>query len=323
MSSDPQADAFLRKILEQPNETTFRLVFADWLDETGKPWHEAWARYIRAKATADAQPHPDDTTPEIVARLTIPVAKFLGYPKSLLQFLPAPNITVRLADHVIPRNVIELMPESVARENELIPLQLQGNTLLVAMTNPHNRDTLQKLSFILNKDVVGVGCDPDDMDDAISRHYGEYETEAVDSYLVEFTDTAAPYYGPPFTPEDDGSAIARILTAVLSDALTRLADRVQMIAEADSMVVRFGGTDGWYDRDRFPLRLARPLTDRVLHLCGIARDPAPPEFATGAFQFIFNGSVYPIETGINPGPHGPAIDFALPNRSSVSVPVVT
>ena len=56
MTSHPDADAFMRGYLRTPTDVTTRLVFADWLEETGRPSNVAWAHFIRAKAAADAHP---------------------------------------------------------------------------------------------------------------------------------------------------------------------------------------------------------------------------------------------------------------------------
>src|SRR5262249_12312474 len=49
----------------------------------------------------------------------------------------------------IPKSVIELVPESVARENVVIPLAIEGNVLKIITADPSNYETLQKLQFIL------------------------------------------------------------------------------------------------------------------------------------------------------------------------------
>ena len=53
----------------------------------------------------------------------------------------------------IPDNVIELMPESVARENAVLPLKQDGTQLIVLIANPGDVDTIEKLRFILNRDI--------------------------------------------------------------------------------------------------------------------------------------------------------------------------
>jgi type IV pilus assembly protein PilB len=56
MSSHPDADAFVSAILRNPAEVTTRLVFADWLEETGDPSNVAWAQFIRLNVEADRHP---------------------------------------------------------------------------------------------------------------------------------------------------------------------------------------------------------------------------------------------------------------------------
>ena len=121
MQKHPDADAFMRSYLEHPTDAISRLVFADWLEETGEPHNTAWAHFIRLRIEADRYPSdkrraaanstakPTQYAPHIRASLTIPAQKFVGYPKSLLQLLPAPNITVRLKGfslHALPHQYL-------------------------------------------------------------------------------------------------------------------------------------------------------------------------------------------------------------------------
>lgn len=89
-----------------------------------------------------------------------------------------------------PQAVLQLVPESVARENVVLPLRLEGETLFVAAADPNDISIADKLTFILNKKVRLVGYPRGQIQAAIHRHYGQTETQSVDSMLVEFTDTA-------------------------------------------------------------------------------------------------------------------------------------
>ena len=99
-------------------------------------------------------------------------------------------LLVDLRNIDIPKAVIELLPESVARENVVLPYSLEGSVLKIIISDPTRFDTIQKLTFILNKDIHLVLADEEQIREAINRHYGETETESIDSMIVEFTDTA-------------------------------------------------------------------------------------------------------------------------------------
>src|SRR5262245_25700934 len=97
---------------------------------------------------------------------------------------------LELDEQEILPSVIEMVPESVARENIVIPLELQDESLVVAISDPMALDVLDKLRFILNRDIRVAIASRESIQTAINRHYGQTETESVDSMLQEFTETA-------------------------------------------------------------------------------------------------------------------------------------
>jgi hypothetical protein len=127
-----------------------------------------------------------------------------------------------------PRAVLELVPESVCRENLVLPLRLDGRTLHVAAVNASDVMLRDKLSFILNKDIRLVGHPADALRAAIAYHYGRDESEAVDSML---TDSGERYYRASFGDHDEapsmvdtmsgGTPAQRRMRAALSTPLGR------------------------------------------------------------------------------------------------------
>src|SRR4051794_16952838 len=64
--------------------------------------------------------------------------------------------SVSLANVTIPPSVIEMVPESVARENVVIPLAQENGALRIAVHDPGDFEIIQKLQFILNKEIQPV-----------------------------------------------------------------------------------------------------------------------------------------------------------------------
>jgi hypothetical protein len=120
-----------------------------------------------------------------------------------------------------PRAVLELVPESVARENTILPLRLDGETLTVAAVNPDNIDVRDKLTFILNKKIRFETHPRVDIHAAINRHYGTDQTRSVDSMIADFTDTALEYamaaHSPSVRPPARSVAKMRRLGVVPAD----------------------------------------------------------------------------------------------------------
>ena len=160
----------------------------------------------------------------------------------------------------IPKSVIELVPESVARENSVLPLSLEGNTLKIITSDPSNYDTMQKLQFILNKDIQPVLADQEHIREAINRHYGQTETESIDSMLVEFTDTAID-----FTQTDSAAnaavsdeaegPVVKLCNLMIQEAIAQRASDIHIEPFADRVRIRYRIDGVLVERDAIPRRL--------------------------------------------------------------------
>src|SRR5713226_4330707 len=131
---------------------------------------------------------------------------------------------VNLVDVTIPQSVVEMVPESVARENRVLPLAVEGNVLKIITSEPDNYDVLQKLQFILNKDIQPVLADREQIVAAINRHYGQSETESVDSMIAEFTDTAIDFTETDATAnadtgDDSDAPVVKLVNLMIQEAI--------------------------------------------------------------------------------------------------------
>src|SRR5205085_5715671 len=147
---------------------------------------------------------------------------------------------VDMTDLNIPKSVIELVPESVARENVVIPLELEGNSLKLITADPTNYDTVQKLQFILNKDIVPVLAVQEQIQEAINRNYGQTETESVDSMLVEFTDTAIEFtqtesVSSMASADESDAPVVRLCNLIIQEAVNLRASDIHVEPFADRL----------------------------------------------------------------------------------------
>ena len=73
----------------------------------------------------------------------------------------------------ISQEVLNLIPCRVAHENRIVPIEFDGNcnTLIVAMVDPNDFDTVEKLRFITNKNIEPKMATATAMDFAIQRYY--------------------------------------------------------------------------------------------------------------------------------------------------------
>jgi uncharacterized protein (TIGR02996 family) len=180
MSSHPDADGFIRAILRRPADPTPRLVFADWLDETGRPGNAAWATYLRLRAEMNALPDDDPRFAElrtearevgerVIARLRLPAATFVADAAAWVQVLPPANFRLSLEGYESPTRVLEAASRAVAEDFVAVPIALMGNVLVWAVAHPFSGETETQFRLVFNREMLFVPADPTDVVMAIDR----------------------------------------------------------------------------------------------------------------------------------------------------------
>jgi hypothetical protein len=81
--------------------------------------------------------------------------------------------SVDLSGMTVPPKIIAMVPESVARENVLIPIGEENGTLQIVMSNPLDFDTISKVQFILDTEIQLAVAPAAQIVAAIDRHYGQ------------------------------------------------------------------------------------------------------------------------------------------------------
>ena len=71
----------------------------------------------------------------------------------------------------IPRDILNLVPETIARTYNVIPLEMKGNALKIAMANITDIHALEAVESRTKMRVETVAATPDDVLAAIDFHY--------------------------------------------------------------------------------------------------------------------------------------------------------
>jgi type IV pilus assembly protein PilB len=229
---------------------------------------------------------------------------------------------VDLTEVTIPSSVVELVPESVARENVVLPLAQDNGTLRIIMSDPTDFDTVQKLQFILNKDIQPVLAPREQIVEAINRHYGQTETESVDSMLAEFTDTAIDFTeteqstGVGF--EDSDAPVVKLVNLIIQEAVSLRASDIHIEPFADRVRVRYRIDGVLVERDSPPRRLLAPILSRVkiMGSIDISEKRRPQD---GRIKMNLAGKHYDLRVSMLPTNHGQSGVMRILDRASIQV----
>jgi type IV pilus assembly protein PilB len=234
---------------------------------------------------------------------------------------------VDLSETVIPPSIVELVPESVARENSIIPVAQEDGSLKVAMSDPQDYDTQEKLRFILNRELRIVLAPREAINEAISRYYGQTEGESADSMLQEFTDTAIDFT----ETEEDSSAdeadldesaapIIRLVNLIVSEALQLRASDIHIEPFEDRVRVRYRIDGILVERDSPPRRLLGALISRIKIMAkmDIAERRRPQD---GRIKVTVGSKQLDLRVSVLPTNHGQSVVMRILDKDSIKVGV--
>jgi type IV pilus assembly protein PilB len=230
---------------------------------------------------------------------------------------------ISLDGREISPSVIELVPESVARENMVIPLSLEDEALLVAVSDPMAVEVLDKLRFILNRDIKVAIAPVDAIQTAINRHYGQSETESVDSMLQEFTETAIDFTATEaaeamVADDDDSAPVIRLVNLVMSEAVAMRASDIHVEPFADRVRIRYRIDGELIERDSPPRRLLGAIVSRIKIMArmDIAEKRRPQD---GRIKTRIAGREFDMRVSILPTQHGQAIVLRILDRENIRI----
>jgi type IV pilus assembly protein PilB len=236
---------------------------------------------------------------------------------------------VDLTEVTIPETIIELVPESVARENAILPLAEEDDALKVIVSDPYDIDTVEKLRFILNRRIEIALAPRDKILEAINKYYSQIEGESADSVLQEFTDTKIDFTETETTTQsigagevvDENSApIVRLVQLMIQEAVQLRASDIHVEPFEEIVRIRYRIDGVLHKRDSPPRRLLGAIISRIKILAkmDIAERRRPQD---GRIKITVGDKELDLRVSIIPTSHGQSCVMRLLDKDNIKVGV--
>jgi type IV pilus assembly protein PilB len=233
---------------------------------------------------------------------------------------------INLSEIKIPESIVELVPETIARENVTIPLSEEGDALRVILADPMDVETVEKLRFILNRQIQIALAPRSNILEAINRYYGQFDGESADSMLQEFTDTAIDFTetedaADGFDDDDDSNGpIVRLVHLMISEAVQLRASDVHVEPFEDRIRIRYRIDGRLVERDSPPRRLLGAILSRIKILADmdIAERRRPQD---GRIKITAGGKTLDLRVSVLPTNHGQSVVMRLLDPDNIKIGV--
>jgi len=167
----------------------------------------------------------------------------------------------RLRKDLIQPEALQLVPEVMARQYNVIPLEVKGNVLKVAMANPNDILALEALETRSHMRIEPEAASAKEVQEAIDFSYQSYEEiEKQISSISLPTETTEEEIKPDTVAD---APIAKALTLIINEAIKARASDIHLQPEEDKLRVRYRIDGTLHDKISLPLQTAAQLISRI------------------------------------------------------------
>jgi type II secretory ATPase GspE/PulE/Tfp pilus assembly ATPase PilB-like protein len=229
---------------------------------------------------------------------------------------PVPVVTelnLYVDDHAL-----ELVPRREAMRLQVLPMQVAGNALVVAMVNPTDLLKLDELRRMTGKEIRPARADLRVIDRGIQRFYGERDDLETGAGLIEpgLVVEADARTGVSLRGED-APAVA-LVNELLETAIMSRASDCHLEAGPTKLQVRLRVDGVLFDHQSYPVDLHAAVLSRIKIMAGMdIGDHRLPQ--DGRFDARLRGKVFDIRASVVPGIFGETAVLRMLPKSSTGL----
>jgi len=213
---------------------------------------------------------------------------------------------------------LEMLPRRDAMRLQVLPMQIVGGKLVVAMVNPGDILKLDELRRLTGRDIQPARADLKVIDRGIQRFYGEKDELETASALVEpGLVVQADARGAPLMGGEDAPAVALVNELVETAILSRASD-IHVEAGTTKLQVRLRVDGVLFDHQSFPMELHPSVSSRIKIMAGmdIGEKRLPQD---GRFDARLRGKVFDVRASVVPSVFGETIVLRLLPKTSTGL----
>jgi type IV pilus assembly protein PilB len=223
--------------------------------------------------------------------------------------------TVNLRNFEFDPRVVEVVPFELAKEFRVMPMVLEKEHLVVAMSNPADRQAIEMLGFLTKKLVDTVAASASDIDYAIGRFY---DAGVGHDFLADLKILEDEVPGEEKSSDEHNLGqerpTVRLVQHIILDAIVSRASDIH-IQPRDGYVELLFRVDGQLLGIRkFSKALLGPIVSRIKIISGgnIAERRLPQD---GRARVRYRGEEVDLRVSVMPTIHGESVVIRILDRS--------
>lgn len=226
-------------------------------------------------------------------------------------------------DMQLTDEVIAAVPRHVAKRFNVVPVRQEGESVVVAMSDPSDLDTLDGLQAALNVHVVPAVATEEAIEAAIGRYYG-VKDDSVSKMIQDITEGEVDIGTIQALQTDDGSAvesdapIIKLVNTVIVEAFKMRASDIHLEPLASTFRLRYRIDGVLHEVNSPPKRLQASVISRlkIMSNMSIAEKRIPQD---GRIQSEVGGKVIDLRVSCLPTTHGESIVMRILDKEGLKL----
>ena len=180
---------------------------------------------------------------------------------------------IDLSTYIISDGLIELLPDTMVKEYKAMPIELNGNFLTVAMTNPLDYKAVYAINNYTKKKVRTAVCTPTQLEEKIRELYEANDQSSVYDEAQEFVQSQMAKTEDTMSTEDqedvDNQPIIKFVNNMIADAVNQRASDIHIEPQEAKMIIRFRVDGKLVKYMETGKELAPSVTSRIKFISGM------------------------------------------------------
>lgn len=227
------------------------------------------------------------------------VADHLGVP-----FIDSKNIEVS-------SEVLQIVPQNLAKTYKLVPVMKKDNTLVVAMDDPMNVEAVEFVKRLTHLTVQPAYASPEDLRRLLALYKKNFQEE-FDQIIKE---AALSSKSMDITKSSESVPIIKILDTIMEYSVAERASDVHVETQEHEVIIRFRIDGDLQDMLKLPRGVEESLVARIKILSNLKLDEkrVPQD---GRYKIVINDEVVALRVSIIPGFYGENVVMRLLRESA-------
>lgn len=222
----------------------------------------------------------------------------------------------------ISPEIRDLVPAQIARRHKLVPVMVNEDTLIVAISDPFEFDALDTLRYMLNRNIEAVIAPKAQIQGMLERYYSdEADVEKMLGQISQDVDIEVAKRDDMITTTDDTAAdapIIKLVSLLIVEAFRNRASDIHLEPMEKRFRVRYRIDGVLHEVDSPPKRLQQAIISRIKLMAGmkIAEKRIPQD---GRIQVNIMGRELDLRVSSIPASHGESIVMRILDKQNLAL----